>query len=347
MRRVGRSDNEIKPMVPHLRDCHHSVLRVGLFLLAIVCGARAQTCYTGQEIEASTAKAVEAAALQYFNLSAKGDTAGLRTNAIPEVARNFGGIEQAVEANKAHFAEGKASDTHIFILDASESKTALPRADFFCGIYNSSDRVVFSIPNLPPGRYAVTITRIAGQDPITLTMILQDTGKNSWKLAGYYARLNAAGGHDGQWFLSKARAYKEKGQTHNAWFYYLTAWDMLAPVDFMGTPELDRLSDEIQAARPGALPAADTPLELAAGGKTFKIAEMVAVSVISDLDLRVQYETPDAANSTLAAQDNAAVTKALLAKYPEFRDGFGAVIARAVDNQGHNYVTLTAMKDAK
>jgi len=69
--------------------------------------------------------------------------------------------------------------------------------------------------------------------------------------------------------------------------------------------------------------------------------------VISDLDLRVQYETPDAANSTLAAQDNAAVTKALLAKYPELRDGFGAVIARAVDTQGHNYVTLTAMKDAK
>ena len=70
----------------------------------------------------------------------------------------------------------------------------------------------FSIPNLPPGRYAVSIAKVTGQHPITLTMILQDTGKNSWKLAGYYARLNSIGEHDGQWFLTKAREYKEKGQ---------------------------------------------------------------------------------------------------------------------------------------
>jgi hypothetical protein len=333
-------------MVPNLRYCRHFVLVAGLFLSATP-STQAQTCSIGQEIDATTTQALQAAALKFFNMSSQGDISGLRANAIPQVAGNFGGIEQAVEANKLYFAKAQPSEMRIFVLDASELKTASQRADFYCGIYNSKDRVVFSIPNLPPGRYAVSMTKVAGQDPITLTMILQDTGKNTWKLAGYYARLSSIGGHDGQWFLTKAHAFKEKGQALNAWFYYLTAWDMTAPVDFMGTPQLDKLSDEIQAARPAGLPEAGAPMELAAGGKTLKITEMAAVAVISDLDLRVQYETPDAANSTLAAADNAAVTKALLAKYPELRDGFGAVIARAVDNQGHNYVTLTAMKDAK
>jgi hypothetical protein len=266
---------------------------------------------------------------------------------MPEIAGNFGGIEQAVVSNKLYFAQGDPSATRIFVLDASESKTALPRADFYCGIYNSPDRVGFSIPNLPPGRYAVTIAKVTGEHPITLTMILQDAGRNEWKLAGYHARLNSIGEHDGQWFLSKAREYKEKGQRYNAWFYYLTAWDLIAPVDFMGTPQLDKLADEMQAARPADLPSGSAPLELAVGTRAFKVTEMAGVPVPGDLDVRVQYQTANAANATLAAQDNLGVSKALLAKYPELRSAFGAVIARATDNDGHAYSTLTAMKDVK
>ena len=318
-----------------------------MLLLALVCGIQAQTCSTGSEIDAPTAKAIESAAQQYYKMSANGDVAGLRANAMPEIAGNFLGIEKAVVANQPYFAEGLPSNTRTFVLDASELKTALQRADFYCGIYNSADRVVFSIPNLPPSRYAVTIAKVGGEHPITLTMILQDAGKNSWKLAGYYARLNSIGAHDGQWFLSKAHEYKEKKQTHNAWFYYLTAWDLIAPVDFMGTPQLDKLSDEIQAARPGDIPSSASPLALSVGGKTFKVTDIAATPVPGDLDIRVQYETADAANATLAVQDNLAVSKALVAKYPELREAFGAVIARAVDNDGHRYSTLTPMKDVK
>jgi hypothetical protein len=334
-------------MVPFLQNSHRFFLGFGLLVLAAVCSTQAQTCYTGSEIDPPTAKAVESAAQQYFSMSARGDVAGLRANAMPEIAANFGGIEQAVVSNKLYFAQEQPSETRIFVLDATESKTAQPRTEFYCGIYNSPDRVGFAIPSLPPGRYAVSIAKVAGASPITLTMILQDAGKNSWKLAGYYARLNSIGDHDGQWYLSKAREYKEKGQRYNAWFYYLTAWDLTAPVDFMGTPTLDRLSDELQAARPGDLPTNTAPMELASGGKTFKITDMAAVPVPGDLDVRVQYETPDAASAGLAAQDNISVSKALLAKYPEFRGAFGAVIARALDHDGHSYTTLTPMKDMK
>ncbi len=336
-----------KAMIPFLRGRRHFALRIGLLLLAAVCASPAQTCYTESEIDAPTTKSVEAAAQLYFNMSAQGDVAALRANAIPEVSSNFAGIEQAVVSNKMYFAQEQPSETRIFILDASELKTAPPRSDFYCGIYNSPDRVGFSIPNLPPGRYAVTIAKVTDPHPITLTMILQDAGKNSWKLAGYYARQNSIGGHDGQWFLTQAREFKSKGQRYNAWFYYLTAWDLIAPVNFMGTPQLDKLSDEIQAARPSDIPSAAAPMDLAAGGKTYKISEMIAVPVPGDVDLRVQYESADAGNATLAAQDNLAVSKALLMKCPELRSAFGGVFARAADNDGHSYTTLTPMKDVK
>ena len=41
--------------------------------------------------------------------------------------------------------------------DAADNQAPLARAEFFCGIYNSPDRVGFVIPNLPPGTYAFTI----------------------------------------------------------------------------------------------------------------------------------------------------------------------------------------------
>jgi len=41
------------------------------------------------------------------------------------------------------------------------------------------------------------------------------------------------------------------------------------------------------------------------------------------------------------------VIKALVAKYPELREAFYAVVARAVDENGHDYGSLVPMKDIK
>ena len=67
----------------------------------------------------------------------------------------------------------------------------------------------------------------------------------------------------------------------------------------------------------------------------------------NNLDLRVRYENAEAANSGAAFQDNMAVIKAIVAKYPELRDGFNSIIARAVDGSGHEYGSLLPMKEVK
>lgn len=331
------------------RSTRHFFLRMGLLLLAVTIAAlaaTAQTCASGADMDVPTKSAVEAAARQYLDMSKRGDVAGLKANSIPAIAGDFGSIEHAVVTNKQYFVQGPGTVSATYLLEASQAKGTLPRADFYCGIYNSPDRLVFSISNLPAGRYALVMQKIAGKDPITLTLILQDLN-GAWKLAGYYPRLDGIGGHDGQWYLAKAREYKSKGQAHNAWLYYLTAWDLLAPVNFMSTPQLDKVAEEMQSARPADLPSNGGPLSLAANGKTFKVTEMVAVPVEDNLDLRVQYDAADATNTGATFQDNMAVSKAIVAKYPEVRDAFSAVIARAVDANGHDYGSVLPMKDIK
>jgi hypothetical protein len=39
--------------------------------------------------------------------------------------------------------------------------------------------------------------------------------------------------------------------------------------------------------------------------------------------------------------------KALLAKYPEFRDGFAGIVVRAVEPSGRDYGSMLPMKDIK
>ena len=313
-----------------------------------MCGSPklpAQTCASGDDLDAATKAAIDSAARQYLDMSRNGDVAGLKAHAIAAIAGDFAAIEQAVVTNRQYLAEGNSTVTGTYLLDASRAKAALPRADFYCGIYNSLQRLSFSIPNLPPGRYAVAIQKVNGKDAITLTLVLQDVG--GWKLAGYYPRLDVIGGHDGQWYLTQARAYKAKSQLHDAWFYYLTAWDLNAPVNFVSTPQLDQIAEEMQEARPDDLPSDHAPLSLSANGKLFRVTELAPVPVDDNLDLRIRYQNPDAANSGIAFQDNLAVIKAILARYPELRDAFNSVIARAVDSSGHEYGSLLPVKDVK
>ena len=311
----------------------------------MLAGGLAQECLSGSEIPAATATAVTTTAQRFYDLSARGDVAALKSEAMPEVEANFGGIEQAVIGYKSLFAEAPPSDTRIFVLDATNSKTNWQRADFYCGIYNSPDRVGISIPNLPPGRYALTIAKSRAQDPVTLTMILQDAGDNSWKLAGYYARANSLAGHDGTWFEDKAREYLARNERLNAWLYYLTAWDLLAPVDFISTPQLDKLNDALQATRPTDVPTTAVPLVLSSGGKSFKVDDFSVVAVGTEFYIQVKYDAGTRNDPALLSQDNLALMKAVLAKYPELRSGFGGVFARATYGGGREFATITAMKE--
>jgi len=177
--------------------------------------------------------------------------------------------------------------------------------------------------------------------------ILQQIG-NDWKFADFYVRPAQVSGHDSDWFVAQARQYKTKGQLHDSWFFYRMAIWLISPMGpHMSTLATDKLYDEAQSVHPADLPANGKAAELPAGASTFKITEIFPQPVGNDLDLVVKYESTNVANPNLAYQENVNVMKALVTKFPEIRDAFSAVVARAVDTTGRDYGTLLAMKDIK
>lgn len=318
---------------------------VAFLLFTTVISTAAETCETATEMNPAIRSALETTAKRYFDMAARADYASLRQNAIPDLASNFSGIESAVNDHKDDFAGAQPTVRPPFLLEA-DGNAPIARAEFFCGIYNSSDRVGFVIPNLAPGKYGVVIQHLAGKkEQYAVSMILQQQG-NDWRLGGYYVRPETVAGHDAQWYWDKAREFKAKNQMHNAYFYFIEARQLLAPVDFMGTPQLDKIYDETQSAVPNDIPV-NGPMTMTLGGKSYKVSEMFPVSVGSDLDVVVKYEVPSVSDTNQTFTSNMAVIKGVIARFPELRDAFAAVVARAVDPSGQDYGSLLAMKDIK
>jgi len=319
-------------------------------VLLAVSAAQAQTCQSASDMDASVRTALETTAKRYFDMVARGDSATLQRNSIATVAANFGGIETAVKDNQAAFTGAHAAVRPPFMLTV-EGNGPLENAEFLCGVFGKSgqtaDSAVFMLHNLPPGKYGVAIIDAqGGQEPRTLTMILQQVGTD-WKLAGFYARPKQVNGHDGPWFAQRARDFKAKGQTRNAWLYYHEAIALSSPVDFMSTQATDKLYDEMQPVQPSDLPVNGSTVDVSAGAKTYRVTEVYPLAVGNDLDVVVKYQAADVSNTAQTYQENVAVTKALLAKFPEFREAFAGVIVRAVEPSGRDYGSLLAMKDIK
>ena len=315
------------------------VLRFGL-----LAPLHAQTCLTASDMDAGTRAALVSTAQRFFDMAARGDSASLQQNTIASLASNFSGIEGAVKDNQVTLSGTKATVRSPFLLKV-EGNAAVDRAEFLCGVFGANgqtaDSTVFVIPNLPPGNYAIAITDVsAGKGPYTVSFVLQQEG-GAWKLGGYYVKAVQAKGHDGMWFADQARQFKTKGQMHNAWFYDLQAREMLVAVPFMSTLMTDKLYDEFQNLRPADLP----PFELALTGKTIHVTSLFPLVVGSDLDLVVKYQTDSVVDTGKTFQDNVAVMKALLLKFPELRNAFDGVVARAVEASGRDYGTLLPMKD--
>jgi hypothetical protein len=321
---------------------------LSLGILASV--ANAQTCYMSDDMDAATRTALSNAGNRYFAMMAKGDSASLRQNAIAGLASDFANIETAVKDNQPNFAAGQATARPPFELKA-EGAAALARAEFLCGVFGAngqtSNSAEFIIPNLPPGNYGVVIEDVStAKGPYSVTFVLQQQGTD-WKLGGLYVKSGQVAGHEGKWYADQARMYGSKKQNLNAWFYFMEARDLLVPVSFMYTQATDKLYDESQAVKPADLPTSEKAVDLASGGKTYKLIALFSLVVGSDLDVVVKYQAADVSDTGKTFSANMEVMKALIAKYPELRDAFAAVVARAVEVSGRDYGSLMPMKDIK
>ena len=167
------------------------------------------------------------------------------------------------------------------------------------------------------------------------------------KIAGFYVKQTTANGHDGNWYWQQAKDLAAKGQKHNAYFYYSEARELLAPVSFMTTPTLDKLYDETQANTPSDIPSSDAVTLTGPDGKSYRLTSAGPLAMKDGFSLVLKQSVTDASDSTSAFQSNMGLMKAAVARWPEVRDIFTSVVARAQDAQGHDYGSLLNIKDIK
>ncbi len=319
-------------------------------VMGATVGGYAENCQTATDMDAATRSALMTAGQRYFDMIAKGDAASLRQNSIASLASDFSGIETTVKDHQKNLAGSHPTARPPFLLEA-DGTAPIAHAEFFCGVFGKSGQTAgsaaFYLNNLPPGKYGVVILDAASAEgPNAISLILQQVG-NDWKLGGLYIKALQVGGHDSEWFAARAREYKAKGQLHNAWLYYLMARNLISPLPFMSTAATDKLYDESQSLQPTDLPAEGKTVDFQAGTATHKLTAIFPDAMANDLDLLVRYQVSDISNTNQTYQSNIAVMKALVTKYPEFKQAFAAVNARAVDPSGRDYGTLLSMKDIK
>lgn len=324
-----------------------AVMAVIFVCVLALAQAEAESCTANTEISPVTRNALDSSAQQFFRYAEQGNAAALQQNAAFDVAN-------IVTANKDLFA-GQATTKFVYLLDNSQGGQS---AEFFCGVY--PNLVGFRFGSLPAGQYAVVVQDVTGgKVPVRVSWILQKSG-NAWKIAGLYPKAQQVAGHDYAWFVTKAREYKSAGQNHDAWFYYMMANELMRPFPAVTNNTLDQLYDEMEKVRPPDLPG-ERPMPLsvqvcmpsAAGApnctnKNFSVTEMFPiVSTDNRLQLVVKYQEPDISDTSKTFQENMAVIKGLVTRYPELRQAFDGVVARAVAPNGQDYGSLLAMKDVK
>lgn len=291
-------------------------------------GARAASCVSQAELSAQDRAGLSAAAGQMLQSVFNGDTGTLRTALLPAETGAWDGIRSAVEQSADLLKNGQPKLRSLYLLDAT-MQSAPADTQFFCTSSNGALTVSINMPGLPPGKYAVILADaegapLAGQIGLILA---EDAG--AWKLAGLSIRQGSLNGHDGVWYWGRARSLAQSdGWT--AFYLFEAARSLLIPVDFLGSPNLDKLRGEQQQVLNG--PQAAFPYKLPDGDRTWKILAVLFDDSLRQPDLAVMYESTGVTDSSAQRTEAIAVLSAFLKTQPGLRQNFHGLWAVASSN---------------
>jgi len=249
-----------------------------------------------------------------------GNASAVQALTIAKVKAQFDPIANTIEQTAPLLTGATITIDALYGLDASDLKTAAEDTVFYCGVANSPVHVDVTIPQLPQGQYALVLVHATGvKQPQQMAFLLQKNG--DWQLAGLFVKPLLMAGHDSVWYWTKARAFNQKNQKWNAYFYYTTAAYLAVPADFMTSANLDKLNQEAEGAKPDGVPGAQ-PMVITSGNNTFPISQMHTDGSLGGLDLVLRYSTADTGDPVATRARNLELMKAMLQAHPELRDGF-------------------------
>lgn len=255
------------------------------------------------------------------------DFATLQADLLPEEASEWGGIRATVQQAVPLVKGGQFQLRNVYLLDAS-NQTAPADTQFFCSNSSGSLTVTITMSALPPGRYAVILADavgapLAGQMGLVLAW---DAAAAEWKLAGLTIRPGTFDGHDGVWYWVRGRGLA-KVDPWSAWFSYDAARFLLLPVEFLTSPNLEKLRQEQSLIAPP--PQSAFPLSLPDGDRTWKIEMVVLDPSLHEPDLAVVYQSTGITDPAALRTEATAVMSAFLKAQPSIRANFHGLWAYA------------------
>jgi hypothetical protein len=302
-----------------------------LAMLAASAPASATSCTTQAELLPQDRDGLAAAGGALARAVAVQDLATLKAALLPAVASQWEGISGVVQDAASLMKGGQVQLRSLYLLDAS-TLTAPADTQFFCTSASGSLTVTLTMRALPRGRYAVVLADAAGAPyAAQLGLILVWDGPASgWKLGGLTVRPGALDGHDGIWWWTHAREVTKADASNSwtAWFSYEAARSLLLPVDFLSSPNLEKLGTE-QASIKNS-PQDAFPLSLPDGPRTWKIDAIHLDPTLLHADLGVAYESLGIADPAAQRTEAIAVLTALLKAQPGLRQSFHGLWAYAV-----------------
>jgi hypothetical protein len=304
-------------------------------LLIVPAASRAASCSTQAELVPQDRSALAAAGGQLSEAIEQQNYAALQAALLPAEAAEWSGIRGAVETAAPLVKGGRVELRNLYLLDAT-SLTVPSDTQFFCSNASGSLTVTITMRALPPGRYAVVLADAAGA-PLggQWGLILAwDGGGNGvgagWRLAGLTVRQGIFDGHDGVWYWTRARELAKADQPWSAWYSYEAARYLLVPVDFLSSPNLEKLNRE-QAQIKGS-PQDAFPYSIPDGDRTWKIDAVRLDASLREPDLAVLYESTGVTEQAALRTEATAVLSALLKAQPELRQSFHGLWAYAVQD---------------
>ena len=142
----------------------------------------------------------------------------------------------------------------------------------------------------------------------------------------------------GLWYWVSARKYAQTKMDWNAWFYYRLATDLLDPLDFLSSPNLEKLQHEADQIRPTDLPG-KAAMTFYAQSELIRVTAIDTSTELGGLDLDVHY-APDATQAVQlrdpisARRQVTAAMSALLKMHPEMQGAFHGIWVHADQGTG-------------
>ncbi len=298
-----------------------------LVLLLAPLASRATGCTSQAELGSLDRDALSAVAGRTANAVLAQDFNALQANLLPQEASQWPGIRAAVEQAAPLVKGGQFQLRDVYLLDASDLK-APADTEFFCSDASGSLTVTITMNALPQGRYAVVLADAVGA-PLAAQMglvLAWDGASTQWKLAGLNIRPGVFDGHDGVWYWARGRELAAT-DPWSAWFSYDAARYLLLPVDFLSSPNLEKLRKEQSDIAPS--PLNQLPLSLPDGDRTWKIDSVVLDPLLHEPDLGLAYESTGVTDPAALRTEATAVMSAFLKAQPGIRAHFHGLWAYA------------------